>query len=447
MFQRLWEMLLDFIRQPTTVIWRARLQDLPGWQRWLLQAVRILHNIARDLTQGQITLRAMSLVYTTLLALVPLLALSFSVLKAFDVHQRFEPVLLNLLAPLGERSDELAVTIIGFVENMRVGVLGSIGLALLIYTVITLVQKVEYSFNYIWRIHHPRSLAQRFSDYLSVILIGPLLVITALGVTATVMSTTVMQRLADIEPFGFFLVGASILMPWITAWAAFTFAYAYITNTRVRFMAAAGGGLAAAILWKSVGFAFAGFASGTTRFDAIYSSFAIMFLLLIWVYLSWLVLMIGAQVAFYLQNPRFVSLEDPDAARADSESEILALAIMHQVAWHFMKGDICTPEDLATQLGVPCGRLDPVIDKLLDSHLLVKTFEESPGLQPRRDPTELQLSEILACIRHGLDMPTVDAHLPLAVTETHANIEQAINSALGERTLHDLVRAAPPGEH
>ncbi len=441
MFQRLWELLLDATRRPAEIIWRPRLETLPGWQRWLLQAARIVHNVARELTQGQLTLRAMSLVYTTLLALVPLLALSFSVLKAFGVHQRFEPVLLNLLAPLGERSDELTTTIIGFVENMRVGVLGSIGLALLIYTVITLVQKIEQSFNYIWRIHHARSLGQRFSDYLSVILIGPLLVIAALGVTATVMSTTVMQRLAEIEPFGSAVVGVSLLMPWITAWATFTFAYAYITNTRVRFLAAAGGGLVAAVLWKSVGFAFAAFAAGSTRFDAIYSSFAIMIMLLIWVYLSWLVLMIGAQVAFYLQNPRFVSREDPDAERPESESELLALAIMHQVARYFMEGKPCTPEILTARLGVPSGRLDPVIDNLLASYLLVQTREDSPGLLPGRDPAELRLGEILDCVRHGRDMPVATTNLPHAVTETHAHIERAISSALGEQTLHDLVRS------
>lgn len=444
MLFRLFEILLDAIRQPAAIIWRPRLETLPGWQRWLLQLARIIHNVARDLTQGQLTLRAMSLVYTTLLSIVPLLALSFSVLKAFGVHQRFEPILLNLLAPLGERADEITVSIIGFVENMRVGVLGSIGLALLIYTVITLVQKVEQSFNHIWRIHHPRTLAERFSDYLSVILIGPLLIIAALGVTATVMSTTLMQRLGEIEPFGSLIVGISVLMPWITAWAAFTFAYAYITNTRVHFYAAAGGGLVAAALWKAMGFAFAGFAAGSTRFDAVYSSFAILILLLIWVYLSWLVLMIGAQVAFYLQNPRFVSREDPDTPHPEAETELLALAIMHRVAQCFMRGKPCGEAELTAGLGIPSWRLAPVLEKLLAGDLLMQTRHDPPGLQPGRDPAELPLHEIIDCVRHGRAAASTQGSLPAPVRDTYAGIEQAIHGALAERTLHELARSPSP---
>src|SRR5690554_4428770 len=144
----------------------------------------------------------MSLVYTTLLSIVPLLALSFSVLKAMGVHQRMEPLLYQFFEPMGPQGMEVAERILGFVDNMRVGVLGSVGLALLVYTVISLVQKIERSFNTIWRVPEMRSMAQRFSNYLSVIMVGPLLMVSAIGVTAAIFSSEIAQTLIAIEPFG-----------------------------------------------------------------------------------------------------------------------------------------------------------------------------------------------------------------------------------------------------
>ncbi|MFW5823822.1 MAG: YihY/virulence factor BrkB family protein, partial [Marinobacter sp.] len=169
---------------------------------WLYKAGRVVYAVTRDVVSGKLTLHAMSLVYTTLLSIVPMLALSFSVLKALDVHQRIEPFLYQFLQPLGAQGEDLAEQVLGFVDNMKVGVLGSVGLALLVYTVIALVQKIERSFNMIWRVPDMRSLAQRFSNYLSVIMIGPLLMVSAIGITATIFSSEVVQRLIEIEPFG-----------------------------------------------------------------------------------------------------------------------------------------------------------------------------------------------------------------------------------------------------
>jgi membrane protein len=163
---------------------------------------RFVYALARDLAEGQLTLRAMSLVYTTLLSLVPLLAFSFSVLKGFGVHRQVEPLLYEFLQPLGEKGAEITEQIIGFVDNVRGDVLGGIGLALLIYTVISMIQKVEDTFNYIWQVQKSRSLARRFSDYLSVILVGPVLMVTAMGLLATISSSAAMQAIAEVEPFG-----------------------------------------------------------------------------------------------------------------------------------------------------------------------------------------------------------------------------------------------------
>ncbi len=143
------------------VIWDAPLATMPHWKTQFVGGARLLIVLLRDLLSEQLTLRAMSLVYTTLLSIVPLLALSFSVLKAFGVHDQSEPALRGFLAPLGEKAGEISERIIEFVGNINVGVLGSVGFALLIYTSVSLVHKLEGAFNRIWHVAEPRGVAMR----------------------------------------------------------------------------------------------------------------------------------------------------------------------------------------------------------------------------------------------------------------------------------------------
>ncbi len=131
-------------------IWDSDIRSIPVWQAWIINSLRILHEVFRDLTKGQLNLQAMSLVYTTLLSLVPLLAVSFSMLKGFGVHNQIEPFMLNLLAPLGDKGHEITAKIIDFVDNVNVGVLGSVGLGVLLYTTVSLIYKIEKVFNFTW---------------------------------------------------------------------------------------------------------------------------------------------------------------------------------------------------------------------------------------------------------------------------------------------------------
>ena len=193
---------------------RARRAHGPGYRAWGLRALGVFLVVLRDLAFGQLTLRAMSLVYTTLLSIVPMLALSFSVLKAFGVHNQIEPALGRFLEPLGERGAEVTQQIIQFIANMNVGVLGSLGLALLLYTAISLIQKIEMSFNFIWHVPEPRRFGTRFSSYISVLLVGPLLVFSALGITAAVSSIGVVKGLLAIEPLGRLAAEIGKLLPY-----------------------------------------------------------------------------------------------------------------------------------------------------------------------------------------------------------------------------------------
>nr|NIN96685.1 YihY family inner membrane protein [Anaerolineae bacterium]NIQ79695.1 YihY family inner membrane protein [Anaerolineae bacterium] len=365
-----------------------------------VKTLRLFYVAVRDLSEGQLTLRAMSLVYTTLLSLVPLLAVSFSVLKAFGVHNQIEPVLLNAFAPLGPKGVEIAQNIIGFVENMKVGVLGSIGLGLLIYTVVELIRKIEAAINEIWKIHRPRSFARRFSDYMSVVLIGPVLIFAALGLTATVMSTAVVQELRQIEPFGTAFYVGSKLMPYVLVCAGFAFVYVFVPSTKVRFRSALVGGTFAGILWQTAGWGFAKFIVTSTKYIAIYSGFAILILFMIWLYLNWIILLIGARVTFYHQYPQFLHVKKEFLLLSNRLKERLAFMVMYLVGSNFHWGKKpWTLNSLVDRLGLPIEPVQDVLDNLEKRSLLMESGAEPPEYLPARDIAMIKLGDVLNAVR------------------------------------------------
>ena len=291
-----------------SLIWDKDLASLPWWQASLLGIIRFLHIMLVDFMDGQLNLRAMSLVFTTMLSIVPLLAVSFSVMKAFGVHNQLEPMLLNYLAPLGAQGQEISQQIMGFVDNIKVGLLSGVGLGLLFWIVVRLINKIENAFNYTWRVQQSGSLARRFGNYLSVIMVGPVLVFIAMGVTGSVINTSIAQAILSIEPFGTLLSIATKLIPYVLIIAAFTFTYLFIPNTKVRLIPALTGGVAAGFLWQTVGWVFATVmsASISANYTAIYSSFAFLFVFMIWLWWSWLILLVGSSVAFYKQYPEYL---------------------------------------------------------------------------------------------------------------------------------------------
>lgn len=423
-------------------LWQRDLAQTNTWHRGVVRAARMTAMLARDMWDGQLTLRAMSMVYTTLLSLVPLLAFSFSVLKGFGVHNQIEPLLFTFLEPLGPRGQEIGRNLIGFVDNVKVGVLGSVGLVLLLWTVISLIHKVESGFNYVWRVRQSRNLVQRLSGYISVLLIGPLLMVSAIGITATITSNSVVQRLLAIEPFGSLMVLGGKLVPYLMVIIAFTICYLFIPNTRVRPGAALIGGVVAGILWETVGKLFASFVAGSTNYTAIYSGFAIVLLSMIWLYVSWLILLLGAQIAFYQQNPRYLLRHRIKVNLGNRLREKLALAVMYHVAKNYTDGaPALTPETLGSELGVAGEALAGVIDRLQDNRLLL-SLEDGGGLVPGRAADTIRVSDILATARdtdRETDHPEESLRLHDAVAQTIQQTEQAMYDAVGERSLRDLL--------
>ncbi|MBK1723690.1 YihY/virulence factor BrkB family protein [Thiocystis violacea] len=434
------------------LLWSQDAAPMPRWKTTLIWGGRLVYAIARDLTQGNLSLHAMSLVYTTLLSLVPLLAVSFSVLKGFGVHNQVEPLLTNALAPLGESGREITAQLISFVDNMQVGVLGSVGLAMLLYTVVSLIQKIEGAFNYAWRVTEVRPLGQRFTQYLSVLTIGPVLFFSALGISASLGSNTFVQSVMHLAPMGTLIEIASVLAPYVMISLTFAFVYVFVPNTRVQVTSALIGALLAGLLWEVIGDVFATFMAGSTRYTAIYSSLAILVLFMIWVYLGWLILLIGTSVAFYHQHPEFLTTGSREIRLSNRLRERLALSIAAEIAHRHLNG--APPwdcEQLSKEAQLPSLNIRYVLNMLEDAGYIVRTLSanpETPGFVLAQAPEGIGLMELLERVRSYEERQSGFRGMPPApgMQRLEASLESARAKALEGVTLKDLAMGltSPP---
>jgi membrane protein len=431
-----------------TLIWETSLSSMHPWQAWLIKMLRILIATLRDIRGGLPTLRAMGLVYTTLLSLVPLLAVSFSVLKGFGVHNQVEPTLLGLLEPLGEQGVEIAHKIIEFVDNVNVRVLGSLSLVFLFYTVISLLTKIEQALNHTWRLKEHRGIIQRITEYISIIMVGPVLIFAGVGLATTVQTSAVADALASMEGYGTLIWLISRLASFLLIVGAITFIYLLVPNERVKLKSAFTGAVAAALLWKLTGWLFSSFVAGSTKYSAIYSGFAVAIILMIWLYISWLILLVGATVAFYHQHPERTSSRQQVLRLSARLREKIGLLLMLRIGQSFHHdGEKLTKQALSRNLDVAAEALSLVISPLEERGLITESGDRKRVFLPGRSLEHIRISEIWEAVRSAQE----SAHLnpdnvasDQAVDALLQSINDASNSTLGDMTLLELVERSSP---
>ncbi|MFK8027883.1 MAG: YhjD/YihY/BrkB family envelope integrity protein [Gammaproteobacteria bacterium] len=424
-------------------IWQADIKSQSLWKRFTMNVCRFAYLIVNDLANGQLNLRAMSLVFTTILSFVPLIAVSFSVLKAFGVHNQIEPALLNLFSHLGDKAPELTSNIIGFVDNVKVGLLGVLGIALLFYSVISLLTKVEEAFNYTWRIHKTRTLTERFSSYLSVLMVGPILVLLAMGTTATLLNNSVTQSLASVEPFGLVLEFITKLIPYVLIIFAFTFVYSFVPNTKVRFIPALTGGVAAGILWQSVGYLFALVIAQSSTQTAIYAGFAIIFFFMTWLYLNWLILLVGSSVAFYRQYPEYLMAKSQTVSLNNHDREHIALNVLLMIGASFYnRQSPVSIEAIVDHLSCPKQSVEEVLQCYEDAGILHSVGVSSSSYLPATPLENLTVSEAYSAIRCSyaifspVAMHNADTDMALHIVD---RVEGSIERELGDLTIKEVI--------
>ena len=401
--------------------------------------LRNLWAVMRDIASGQLNLRAMSLVYTTLMSIVPLIAVSFSALKAFGVHEEIEPHLYGFLEPLGPKGVEITDYIMNLVTNVNSNVLGGIGFAFFIYTAISMVQKVEDSINYVWYVNKSRSFATRLVEYSTVLIVGTMAVGLAVKAMVEFSKEKLVVEMHENVVFAPVFDLTDRLMPYLITIGIFTFLYKFMPNTFVKLRSAIVGGVAGGFLWATTATIFTSFIAGSANRQAIYASLAVAISALIWLYLNWIILLIGSQIAFYFQNPAYLRIGRREPRLSNEMRERVALNIMYLVGReHRNPVDGVDLHSISRALRIPSITLAPIALGLETKGLL--TTNEKEKLLPGKEMSRIRLHDILSVVRQ--DGETGSHEEPRwndAINALGDTIEASVDDTLGDETLSSLL--------
>ncbi|MDO9083629.1 MAG: YihY/virulence factor BrkB family protein, partial [Humidesulfovibrio sp.] len=281
-------------------IWSKDLGSLAGWRQRAYAVSRMAYMVCTGFLTDHCIIRASALTFTTILAIVPLLAVAFSISKGFGLQNAdfFRDFLLGVSAGREEVVDK----ILQYIGNTNVKTLGWLGVGALLFTVFTTVGNVERAFNTIWAVKQDRTSWRKFTDFFSIIVICPLVVLVAASFTVALQKTDLVHAFIANPALEWLERLLLKIMSLALVWVGFTFAYAFIPNTRVKLKAAALGGVVAGSLWQAAQWAYIHWQIGFSKYNAIYGSFAQLPLFLIWLYISWVLVLLGAEISFAAQH-------------------------------------------------------------------------------------------------------------------------------------------------
>jgi membrane protein len=420
---------------------RADLTEMSAAKRGLYRHIRILYRAVTGFFDNRCPLLASALTYTTLLSLVPLLALMFAVLKGFGVQNRLEPILLDKMSA---GSEEIVKQIIGYIDKTDVKALGAVGLASLLVTAISVIGNIEIALNRIWGVQRTRTLGRKFADYLSVMLTCPILFVAALGLTSSIQSVTFVRQILELPGMSYLVLALAVLSPYVLMWIALTFIYNYLPNTHVRMASAIYGGVIAGTLWQLAQWGYIHFQVGVARYNAIYGAFAQLPIFLVWLYTGWNVVLFGAVISFAHQNIR-TSGKDPNVIDVTySSREELGIKLLWLIGKNFdAGGPPCSAEALSHELVVSVRLVAEILEHHCRAGFLVAASkdDQEPIYVLARPPEKIRIDEVIEAMRHyggeSLKTRRLDEEERLRklfdrVTESHRN-------ALAHATLRDLL--------
>lgn len=417
-----------------------------GWGALIIRVLRYPYAVIRDLFGGEINLRAMGLVYTTLLSLIPLLAIAFAILAAFGVSHDLTPIVYEFFRPMGDPgAAQITHRVMHFVGGVSSRIVGTVGLVVLLWTLVGTIKKVEDSFNFVWRVEQPRSLTRRVTEYVSLLIIGPILMVGFIALVHFAFNNMPMRDVADLAPVQQMRQAAIHVAPFVMVTVFFVALYMLIPNTRVRLKPALIGAVTGGILWAAVGAGFTHFVVVSTRLTIVYAGFAFIVAALLWTYFGWLILLAGAQLSFYIQNPNYLRLGLQELRLSNAEIEHLTMKIIYCVAQARTQGDaLWSVQCLADEFGLPGIAVMRIACALEAAGLLKVTQKDECILM--RDPARISIDEILSVARNQRsgEFTPKDKSVP-AVDDLGERLEGAWRAACADETLQDLLdKPAPP---
>jgi membrane protein len=433
--------IINFI---TTDIWRINLNTLPRNKSIFVKILRMLSLAVQGFRNNKSMLRASALTFFTLLSIVPVVAMAFGIAKGFG----FEDMLDRELRTQLPGQEMVVQQVVGFahslLENTKGGMVAGFGVVLLIWSVVKLLGQIEEAFNEIWEIKTSRTAFRKFSDYLAIMLIGPIFLVSASSATlfVTTQLAQLTEKLALLRVFGpVILVGLKIL-PCFLIGILFAIIYMVMPNTRVKAAPGLLAGMIAGATYAIVQWGYISFQVGIAKYNAIYGSFAALPLFLIWLQVSWIIVLFGAEISFAIQNAKTYAFKDDLNGISIGYKKLVALQISHLIIRKFSAGEKpLTVPQIADTIEAPIPFVRHLISELLQSGIITNTTAGSANelaYLPARDINLLSVKTVVDALEQkGAD------NIPVAKTresEALSDILHSFNESLGAPEANKLLK-------
>lgn len=382
-------------------IWRIRTRDLPRSKSLLIRNIRILLLTIRGVTEDRCLLRASALTFYSVLSIVPIVAMLFGIAKGFGFENKISDFLTERFEGQERVIEQVVVFAQAQLENVKGGLVAGIGIALLFYAIIKILSHIESAFNDIWGVKKSRSFTRKITDYLSLFIISPVLFLISSTATVAIRSGAkiIIGKISLIGIFSPVIFSMLKFLPYCILWVLFSFLYIFIPNTRVRFRSGIIGGVIAGTTYEVFQWIYIHFQIVFAKYNAIYGSFAALPLFFIWLQVSWLIVLAGAEIAFAHQNESTYEFEQDCLNANQYIKRLLSLGMVHLLVRRFIKGEHAwTASQIAHKLEAPIRLIQDLLYGLSSSGILSETHSDSESevaYQPAIDPDTITIKYIL----------------------------------------------------
>lgn len=437
------------------VVWEETPDRLPAGKAVLYQAGRVAYSTVRGFSEDRLTFRAAALTYFSVLSIVPFLAFAFSVLKGFGAYAHFidQVVTPYVSGQFGENPalKRAIEQVFDFVGRTNVSGLGISGLVFLAYTAISMLTTIESVLNDLWEVREGRRFFRRVTDYVTLVVVTPMLILVAITFGTAAQSSGVMVFLRETMALGPVIDLLMRLTSFIGACLAMTAVFLIMPNTRVRVISALMGGIVGGALWQTALILHVNFQRGVAQYNALYSGFAALPIFLVWIYVSWLAVLVGGEVAASHQNDQTARQRLRARQVDEAFKEKLAVAVMGRVARAFLDAaPRPSTEQLVCELQAPPQTIDEVAGRLIDQGLLVATGKGPERTYvPGRDLDTVRIHELVNVLRHCHPPdrnPGEELAGPPAINGLMQALDDVVARSEANLTLRQLAELVPPPE-
>jgi len=434
--------VLGFFQQD---IWQVNWDVLPFWQSLLYRQIRIVVTVIHEFQKDDVYLRASALTFFSMLSVVPVFALGFGLAKGFGLEKDLRKYVLDSAVGQEQIINQILDFATTLINNTQGGLVAGVGLVLLLYTVLKLLNNIEASFNDIWGVKTHRTLARKLSDYIAIVFAAPILMVTA-GSFMIVISTFINALIEQGSIFQY--IGPALFMvikitPYILVWLLFILVYLIMPNTKVRVKSAMIGGVLAGTCFVFTQYLYIEFQVGVAQANAIYGSFAALPLFLIWLNVSWLITLIGAEIAYAHQNAERYQVQGWAGEPSAMLRRQAALLIVYQVVVRFMAGkSALTMPQIASELKLPLTFTQKLMSDLHAVNILSRVEQgDDIAYQPAQDPDRLSIVTVTQALDQMGDdsLKLQDSEALQSITATLAEFGACIRATHEERPLHALL--------